>query len=316
MTVVHTQTEEVKLLPPPEARYPPNDEWTEPDYRVWGEWASGTGAGVIELDPSMKVIRDNAIKYTVTYPDYYGMCIFTLNDGLEVNCDLYPRFKFLIGLESSFNGIVTIVLEDAAGMRVLRDEFVPPGEWPHLLTLLVGSVNAALWTVDPFNTQPFDWTKVKKIIWNPWFDTPREGSFWLDGIYFTYSIAGLRALDVTVVVKDTEPPMLVAGAKVVYGHLVGVDPETGEETYFWMEGEAKVTGDDGRVVFSELEPDWYGLKVSADGFKESLVKDIDLTAADKAITVELEPVSILDWLLPALVLGGFAVGAVIIIEKL
>lgn len=292
-----------------EERYPPNDEWTEPDFTGWGEWTSP--AGIVGLDAIQKVVREHSVRVTVTGALYYGRAVFTLHDGLEVNTDNFPRFAFVIALEDAYSGHVTVLLWDADGRSVSRDELVSTGVW-NLLNLRVGAVNADLWEGDPL----FDWTRVKAIDVTCHFPTTGTGSFWLDGTYFTYSIVGMRALDVTVVVKDTEPPIPVAGAKIVYGHLVGVNPETGEETYFWLDGEAEVTGDDGKVVFSELEPDWYGLRVSADGFKEVLVKDIDLTEVDKALKVELEPVSILDLLLPVLVIGSFTVVFVAVAERL
>lgn len=300
--------------PSPEQRYPPNDEWTEPEYTAWGAWISGS-TGVVELDSQQKVVREHSIRHTTKQSDYYGRAIFTLHDDLEVNTDIYRRLNFIIALENSFAGRVTIQLIDAAGMIVRRDETIPLLEWT-LKILPVGSVNAAFWEIDVFNTQPFDWTKVKQVDVTAHFPGTGTGKFWLDGIYFTYKIEGFRALDVTVVVKDTDPPVPVEGATVVYGHLVGVDPTTEKETYFWMDAEKKVTGSDGRVVFSELEPDWYGLRVSAKDFKDVLVKDIDLTATDKAITVELEPVSIWDMLLPVLMIGGFIVVTTVIVAKL
>lgn len=298
--------------PSPEQRYPPNDDWTEPDYTVWGVW---WGKDKVALDSTQKIVRDNSIRVTTSISNYYSRAIFTLHDGLEVNTDIYTRFNFLIALEDKFTGVVTIQLIDSAGMIVRRNETIPVLEWT-LLVLPVGSINAAFWEVDPFNTQPFDWTKVKKIDVTADFPGVGTGKFWLDGIYFTYKIEGFRALDVTVVVKGTDPPIPVVGATVVYGHLVGVDPTTSKETYFWMDGEKKVTGSDGRAVFSELEPDWYGLKISAKDFKEVFVPDIDLRGADEAITVELEPVSIWDLLLPILVFGGFLAVTVIVVEKL
>lgn len=139
---------------------------------------------------------------------------------------------------------------------------------------------------------------------------------WLDGIYFTFKIEGLRALDVTVVTLVDGAPVPIEGAKVAFGHLVGVDPTTGQETYFWLDGDAKITDLDGRVVFSGLEPDWYGLRVTAQNFKEAFVPNIDLTATDKAITVELEPVTIGDFL--PLLVGGIIViaGFIVIVQRL
>jgi len=294
-------------------RIPPNDEWTEPDYTASGDWFSGTGSGVVELDSQTKAVREHAIRHTTKSSDYYGAAVFRLHDGKEVNCDLYSRFVFVMALEESFSGIVTIVLEDAVGNSVGRDEVISVLEW-RLLTLLVGSINDALW--EHIIGTTFDWTKVKSITWYCHFPNVGTGKFWVDGIYFTYKIEGARALDITVVVKGTDPAVPVEGATVVYGHLVGIDPTTNKETYFWMDGEKKITGADGKAVFSGLEPDWYGLKVSAKDFKEAMVPDLDLRSVDQQIMVELEPTSIWDVLLPILVLGGITFGIVIIVEKL
>lgn len=287
--------------------YPPNDNWTEPEYKDWGEWISGTGTGIIELDHQQKVVRDYSIRHTTREPDYYARAIFQLHDGAEVNCDLYPRFIFAIALETAFSGIVDILLVDAAGKTVLRRETVGRGVW-ELKTLPVGSVNDDLWEGE----KPFDWTKVKELHWICNFPGTGTGKFWLDGIFFSYQIVGLRALDVTIVVKDTDPPIPVVGASVVYGHLVGVDPETGKEAYFWFDKEKQITDETGRVVFSGLEPDWYGLQIKAKGFKDAMIPDIDLTSADKVLVIELAAV---DWLLPLIVGSVLTVGGLGIIVK-
>jgi len=282
------------LAPVVEERYPPNDDWTEPDYTTWGKWETGTTAE-IQLDPTQKVVREHSV-YTES-DGVYARAVFTLNDGLEVNTDNFPRYNFAVAVVGGTQ--IDIYLEDSAGMVVSRREVIKEEAW-NALTLLVGSVNAALWTPSVFNTLPFDWTKVKKLVF---VFGAGYALLWIDAIYFTYKIEGYRALDVTVVDKETGLP--VQGASVVYGFLVGVDPNTNEETYFWMDGEKGVTGTDGKVVFSELDPDWHGLRVTAEGFKEAIIKDIDLRATDKAITVELERVTWEDWL--PLIVGGVIV---------
>lgn len=292
------------------ALYPPNDEWTEPEYIDWGEWTSGTGTGSVGLDAQQKVVREHSIRHKTATPDYYGAAIFTLKDGKEVNCDNYPILKMAIAKEATFAQDALITLEDSLGNSAQKQEVAYVNQWTPL-TLPVGSTNDLFWT----HEGPFDWSKVKKIRIDCMFKGVNTGSFWIDGIYFTYEIAGLRALDVTVVVKGSSPPILVQGAKVIYGHLVGVDPETGKETYFWMDGEAKITDATGRVVFSELDADWYALKITAEGFKEKTVLDIDARNADPApITVELEIVK-LD-IVPIIIVGGVLFGLYIISQRL
>jgi len=293
--------------------YPPNDEWTEPEYIEWGEWISGTGTGVVELDAQLKVVREHSIRHTTKQPDYYGRAVFTLKNGAEINCDNYPRFKLAIAKEQGvgFMNTTAIILEDAAGNWAAREETVGAGAWVPL-TLLVGSVNDVLWQ----HTGPFDWTKVKRIMIDCHFEAVGTGRFWIDGIVFTYKIEGFRALDVTVVLKGATPAVPIQGAKVIYGHLVGIDPVSGKETYFWMDGEAKLTDTTGKVVFTALEPDWYGLKVTAKGFKEVIISDIDARNADPApITVELEQISPLDIVVPIIVASVLILGGLVTIFK-
>jgi len=97
-------------------------------------------------------------------------------------------------------------------------------------------------------------------------------------------------ISVTVLTAAEGTP--VENAVVVYGHLVGVDPETGDETYFWMEDKRVITGSDGKALFAGLEPDWYGIQVRAQGFQTAFDLSIDATEYDPLpITVELERTS-------------------------
>lgn len=94
-----------------------------------------------------------------------------------------------------------------------------------------------------------------------------------------------RTIDVTVLRKDTGTP--IAAAVVVYGHLVGVDPETQEEVYFWVESKRQITKTDGKAVFL-VEPDWYAVRANASGFIEAMETNIDATIVDPPpITLEL-----------------------------
>jgi len=163
------------------------DAWTETldiNNDATNDWISGTGTGSVSLDGTDKIVGSYSIKHTTSTPDYYGCAVLTFPSGMEVDGNKYPSLSFQIKEESAFNGNIGLELEDSAGMKVRREIGVSPNNKWSLQTLAVGKKNSDQWTHNIFNTQPFNWTSVKKILWYVNFAGTGTGSFWIDNLFF------------------------------------------------------------------------------------------------------------------------------------
>lgn len=148
-----------------------------------GNWTSGTGSGNVYVETTEKIVGSKSLKHATEGSDYFGCAVFTYGSGKEVNANKYPSFTFQIKLGNSFSGAVTVQLEDQAGMVVRREINIRTGEWT-LQTFAVGKKNSDQWTHSIFNTQPFNWASVKKIVFYSHFSGTDTGSFWVDNLFF------------------------------------------------------------------------------------------------------------------------------------
>jgi len=153
------------------------DVWTESLTPTDGAWSSV--GGTVSFDTSFKVRGSGSIKETDSNA-YYGGVIFTLNAGKEVDANLFPILSFWLYLESAFNGNVTVYLIDTSERQVYQTIAFGKGKWSYK-QVKVGVVNAESWeSID----SGFDWTSIKKVRFDCWFDGVGSGSFWVDGLYF------------------------------------------------------------------------------------------------------------------------------------
>ena len=153
------------------------DAWTESLTPADGTWASTSGA--VSFDTAKKAKGTGSVKLYAQNL-YYGACLFTLNAGKEVDCNLYPILEFLAFLEKTFNGNVIIQLFDASSREAKKNLTVGPGEW-RLTSLRVGVSNAGDWEEVAVS---FDWAQVKQVKISCDFSGAGTGSFWVDGLYF------------------------------------------------------------------------------------------------------------------------------------
>lgn len=163
------------------------DAWTETldiNNDTTDDWSSGTGTGSVSLDGTEKILGSYSIKHTTSTPDYYGCAILTFPSGMEVDCNKYPSLTFQIKLESAFNGNIGLELEDSAGMKVRREIGVSANNKWVLQGFGVGKKHTDEWTHSLFNSQPFNWGNVKKILWYCNFSGTGTGSFRIDNLFF------------------------------------------------------------------------------------------------------------------------------------
>ncbi len=153
------------------------DAWTESLSPSDGVWTATSGA--VSFDIEKKAKGAGSIK-TYAQNLYYGSCLFTLNAGNEVNCNLYPFFEFLAFLEKALNGNVTVSLFDTSSREARKNLTVGPDEW-RTTQLRVGVGNEGDWESVAAG---FDWTNVKQLRIACYFAGAGTGSFWVDGLYF------------------------------------------------------------------------------------------------------------------------------------
>jgi len=152
------------------------DAWTESLMPADGVWSQVSGT--ISFDTGTKVKGAGSIKTYAESLDY-AACIFSLNDGKEVNGNLYPLLNFWIRREAAFNGNVNVILWDTANKLAQHMFNIGAGEW-FQRQFKVGAGNADLWSVQ----SGFDWTQIKRVRFDCWFTGGGTGSFWVDGLFF------------------------------------------------------------------------------------------------------------------------------------
>ncbi len=152
------------------------DAWTESLTPADGSWSAVSGE--ISFDTATKMKGSGSIK-TYALNLYYAACQLTLNNGKEVNADLYPFLNFWIRREGSFNGNVQVTLYDAADKNASQLFTVGADEW-FQRQLKVGTLNADAWNVQT----GFDWASIKKIRFDCDFTGVGTGNFWIDSLFF------------------------------------------------------------------------------------------------------------------------------------
>ena len=152
------------------------DSWTESLTPTDGAWTATSGT--ISFDTAVKTKGAGSVKTSATNL-YCAACLLTLNDGKEVDTDLYPTLNLWLNLDASFNGNATVTLYDTAN-RFAAHEFTVGSEKWFQTQLAVGSANADLWQVQA----GFDWQQIKKVAVSCWFLGLGSGNFWVDGLFF------------------------------------------------------------------------------------------------------------------------------------
>jgi hypothetical protein len=152
------------------------DAWTESLTPADGSWSAVSGE--ISFDTATKMKGSGSIK-TYALNLYYAACQLTLNNGKEVNADLYPFLSFWIRREGSFNGNVQVTLYDTADKNASQLFTVGADEW-FQRQLKVGTLNADAWNVQT----GFDWAGIKKMRFDCDFTGVGTGNFWIDSLFF------------------------------------------------------------------------------------------------------------------------------------
>jgi hypothetical protein len=152
------------------------DAWTESLTPQDGSWSGVSGN--VSFDTATKKKGSGSIK-TYAANLYYAASMLTLNNGKEVNANLYPALNFFIRRESSFNGNINLILFDTAEKSASNFFNIGADEW-FQKQVKIGADNADVWDVE----SGFDWTQIKKVRFDCWFTGTGTGSFWVDGLFF------------------------------------------------------------------------------------------------------------------------------------
>jgi len=109
----------------------------------------------------------------------FGSVVFNLED--------YPSLNFQIRRTTnigSYGVKVQIVDVNDQKLRRMLDKF-DADKWKQS-TLRCGVKYTDEWTIDEFNTQAFDWTQVKEIMFEAFTAGSETGSFWVDNFFFNH----------------------------------------------------------------------------------------------------------------------------------
>ena len=140
-----------------------------------GGWIATSGT--LSLDATSKVQGAASIK-TTAQNLYFAACQLTLNNGKEVNAELYPTLNIWLCKDPAFSG-TTLTLHDTNNNAASHEISVGTQKW-FQTQIAVGSTNADTWQMQP----QFNWQAVKKILVSCWFSAVSSGSFWVDGLFF------------------------------------------------------------------------------------------------------------------------------------
>jgi hypothetical protein len=152
------------------------DAWTESLSPADGTWVATSGN--LSLDSTAKIKGSSSIKTTATSL-YYAACQLNLNNGKEVDGDLYPNLNLWVSRENTFNGNVTLALYDSSGYAAAHEFTVGDEKW-FQTQIGIGTQNNDAWQI-PFQ---FNWNQIKQIRVTCWFSGAGSGSFWVDGLFF------------------------------------------------------------------------------------------------------------------------------------
>jgi hypothetical protein len=163
------------------------DGFTEILNSPYGDWAIAPWAGGCAQDSTTAAIGTSSVKCHIEDYDS-GAIQFTLKDGLEVNCNLYPLLFFFARLQPTWSSSGTVVLADVNGKTALKHVSISPDDKWHDCKIGVGADNSSEWSTI---TEGFDWTQVKSFLIRRFFPLGEDGwpvhgwgDFWVDGLYF------------------------------------------------------------------------------------------------------------------------------------
>jgi hypothetical protein len=192
---IHRIRNKITVLGAAEKAIPTNkDSWTEDLTKQGsgstaklihadGEWTVGAGND-INVDTSERIVGSKSVKLTVSESNYYGRVFFTFYTGKTIDSNKYPSLTFQLRVPSSYSGAVTIQLWDGAAQIVRRQIQVQNNSEWSLQTFSVGKKAADQWTIDVFNSQPFNWGNIWRIDITCHFSGVGTGSFWVDNLFF------------------------------------------------------------------------------------------------------------------------------------
>jgi hypothetical protein len=139
----------------------------------------------VSKDSSIRIAGTYSVKLSTTQP--VGSSVVDWNFATPnhlFDANKYPSLTFQFRRENAPGEVgVKIELFDNDNQKVRRMLRTDPDKWDlHMFN--VGENHDDEWTHDEFNTQEFDWTQIRRIRFEAYFNGSGTGSFWVDNLFF------------------------------------------------------------------------------------------------------------------------------------
>jgi len=171
------------------------DAWTEDltvgsgqliyyeDGELFGWWEP-VGYCSVAKDASTRIVGSYSVRLSTTQAVGSSVLDWYFATGHLFDANKYPSLTFQLRRENAPGEVgVKIELFDSSGQKVRRIFRTEPDKWD-LQSFSVGEKQDSDWTHDEFNTQAFNWSEIRRIRFEAYFNGNGSGSFWMDNLFF------------------------------------------------------------------------------------------------------------------------------------
>jgi hypothetical protein len=147
-------------------------------------WWEPVGYCSVAKDGSIRIVGSYSVKLSTTQPVGSSVVDWYFATGHLFDANKYPSLTFQFRRENVPGEVgVKVELMDSSDQKVRRMFRTDPGKWD-LQKFSVGEKQDSEWTHDEFNTQDFDWSQIRRVRFEAYFNGNGSGSFWVDNLFF------------------------------------------------------------------------------------------------------------------------------------
>ncbi|MGQ9565604.1 MAG: hypothetical protein ACUVT5_03545, partial [Candidatus Bathyarchaeales archaeon] len=147
-------------------------------------WWEPVGDCSVAKDSSMKIVGNYSVKLYTTQAVGSSVLDWYFATGHLFDANKYPSLTFQFRRENTPGEIgLKVELFDFDGQKVRRIFRTEPDKW-YLQRFSVGAKHDSEWTHDENNTRDFDWSQIRRVRFEAYFNGSGTGSFWVDNLFF------------------------------------------------------------------------------------------------------------------------------------
>lgn len=147
-------------------------------------WWEPVGYCSVAKDASTRIVGSYSVKLSTTQAVASSVLDWYFAAGHLFDANKYPSLTFQLRRENAPGETgIKIELTDSGGQKVRRIFRTEPDKWD-LQSFSVGEKQDSDWTHDEFNTQAFNWSEIRRVRFEAYFNGNGTGSFWVDNFFF------------------------------------------------------------------------------------------------------------------------------------